>query len=239
LINTISTGKSSIFDPLRRTVFPDISLEKLNIPSFSSISSSTSTFFTPISAFNYKSALTSFLHPPNPPNIPPSSFNGIGGAGGNNNNNKNSPVLLLIGNIFKKKKRFGDNETEIIVFNDTERLDNEERKEYTSFLDWWEAKTAKSHGLLIYFMPAIVSQVKLLSNMGLFLLDRMGQYLQPTMLAATFALFTPVGMETIRKAMIASILISGVFMFIDTYRAGAYWTPLQSPSNDSYAVVTG
>ena len=127
---------------------------------------------------------------------------------------------------------------------DTEDLPKEHfssntKKPTKTLNDLWIENTRNSKGLLVFLLPTIFNQIALLHTISIFLIDRLAQYLQPSIFLLACTLMHPNGIRFIRKVLWGSISLGAVFMFKDTIAAGANWAPLLSPSNESYAVVTG
>jgi len=112
-------------------------------------------------------------------------------------------------------------------------------KKSRSLSDLWAEKTQNSKGLLVFLMPAILNQLYLLSSMSSFLVDRLAQYLQPTMVFLACTLMQPVGVSFVRNLLFGSVALGALFMIKDTVCTGSLWTPLPRFVDDSYAVVTG
>ena len=103
---------------------------------------------------------------------------------------------------------------------------------------WWEGQTKGSRGILIWLLPALLSQLVILKSVVPLFTDRISQYLQPLAVFLFVALTPGKGMRLFQNIMLTSSAIGTCFMFRDTYCAGSSWLPLE-PREDSYAVVTG
>ena len=106
-----------------------------------------------------------------------------------------------------------------------------------SLQTWWETHTKGSRGILIWLMPALLSQLMILRTVVPFFMDRLSQYLQPLTIAGLLALTPGKGIRTIQKILLTSAGIGTCFMFRDTYCAGSSWLPLEA-KEDSYAIIT-
>ena len=103
---------------------------------------------------------------------------------------------------------------------------------------WWEGQTKGSRGILIWLLPAVLSQLVILKSVVPLFTDRISQYLQPLAVFLFVALTPGKGLRLFQNIMLTSSAIGTCFMFRDTYCAGSSWLPLE-PREDSYAVVTG
>jgi short-subunit dehydrogenase len=105
---------------------------------------------------------------------------------------------------------------------------------------WWGGKTKGRRGVLVWFMPAFLSQMVVVQTMLPFLLDRLLLYQQPELLLLTAALSQPMLQKGLKLVISSGIWSGVVFMAYDSYRAGSKWTPFSAGvSGDSYALVTG
>ena len=161
-----------------------------------------------------------------------------------NNNNNN-----LFNNLFSKNGTRSDGRKKLSRDgkggkgkNDNAKDVMKYRRKYEpmmpSIYQWWERKTRGSSGLLLVLVPAMLSQLMILKTAIPFFVDRLSQYLQPVYVGTLVTLFQPQGPKIIQSILLASSLLGGLFMLVDTYRAGSSWIPLV-PQEDSYAVVTG
>ena len=103
----------------------------------------------------------------------------------------------------------------------------------------WNNWTKGRRGLIVFFFPSVFAQVCLICNMGTFLMDRFTQYLQPGMVFVSFVLLNPYSIRVIRNSIFGSVFIGSILMLYDTFRCGAMWSPMTTPEEESYAVVTG
>ena len=126
------------------------------------------------------------------------------------------------------------------AFNGTLVRDNKQQKQQQqlSVYTWWENQTKGSRGILVWLMPAILSQLMILRTVVPFFTDRLSQYMQPLSIATILALMPGKGLRLLQNICLASAGVGTFFMFRDTYSAGSSWLPLES-REDSYAVVTG
>jgi len=107
-----------------------------------------------------------------------------------------------------------------------------------SMRSWWESHTKGSRGILIWLMPALLSQLAIMRTVVPFFTDRLSQYLQPMAIAMFVGLSPGKGLRMLQNVLLTSAGIGACFMFRDTYCAGSSWLPLEA-KEDSYAVVTG
>lgn len=103
---------------------------------------------------------------------------------------------------------------------------------------WWNLNTANRSGLLIYLVPAVLSQLIVLDKALPFVINRVVQYVQPTFIALLFSLSSLRSIRLVQTIMLASISTGIACMLVDTYQAGANWAPLHAKC-DSYALITG
>ena len=103
---------------------------------------------------------------------------------------------------------------------------------------WWESHTKGSKGLLIWLMPALLSQLSILRTVIPFFTERLSQYIQPMGIAMLVGLTPGKGIRALRNLLLSSAAIGAGFMFRDTFCAGSSWLPLEA-KEDSYAVITG
>jgi len=108
-----------------------------------------------------------------------------------------------------------------------------------ALLKWWEKKSIGRKGLLVWLMPALLSQLALLQTIIPFITDRLLQYVQPELVIVTTMLSRQVTLNVLKVAFSASIWTGLWYMLQDTYVAGSRWSPVGKPAGDSYALVTG
>jgi hypothetical protein len=174
--------------------------------------------------------IMNFKFSPIPP-IPPSHHGPVGQSG------RGMPIKFSLFPFFGKNA----SRTLLADIDDYFRYDDfaSTSKKTLSLGDVWANKTHNSKGLLIFLMPAVLNQLTLLSSMSSFLVDRLAQYLQPTMVLLACTLMQPAGVSFVRGLLFGSIALGAIFMVKDTILTGSLWTPLPRPVEDSYAIVTG
>ena len=156
----------------------------------------------------------------------------IGGAGGGGG---------LLGRATKDGPSFGPMSL-LRVFNGTlinsGKQQKEQQRQQLTLQTWWDSHTKGSRGILVWLMPAILSQLVILRTVVPFFTDRLSQYMQPLSIAILLALTPARGLRLLQNICLASAAVGTCFMFRDTYLAGSSWLPLET-REDSYAVVTG
>lgn len=126
-------------------------------------------------------------------------------------------------------------------FNSTSRpsvFGRQQQPQQFSLKSWWENHTKGSRGILIWLMPALLSQLAILRTVVPFFMDRLSQYMQPLAIAVLVALTPGKGLRAFQNILLVGAGLGTCLMFRDTYCAGSSWLPLEA-KDDSYAVITG
>jgi hypothetical protein len=90
-------------------------------------------------------------------------------------------------------------------FNDTPAASSNSTT-IPEMIDWWEKKTAKRKGLLIWMVPAVLGQLIVLNRAVPFVIDRLSQYMQPIFIMTSLLLWQrngPIAMQALLWSSIA------------------------------------
>lgn len=172
--------------------------------------------FIKISRNNIKTLLSLFDGGNNV--IPPTSNSLIDDFNSNNNN-------LYITSI-KNETIIPIEQYDIGLFNKTKVKNNKFNKKKQnkfSFEKWWENQTKGRSGLLLFLLPTIVMQLRILQTAAPFVFERLSQYLNPLSMIVSILLLKPSGIHYVRWFMLSSIVIGGLHMIVDTYNTGTSW----------------
>ena len=120
----------------------------------------------------------------------------------------------------------------------SQQQQQQQQQQQFSMRTWWESHTKGSKGLLIWLMPALLSQLAILRTVIPFFTELLSQYIQPMGIAMLVGLTPGKGIRALRNLLLSSAAIGAGFMFRDTFCAGSSWLPLEA-KEDSYAVITG
>eukprot|EP01041_Mallomonas_annulata_P008737 gene8737-18056_t len=141
-------------------------------------------------------------------------------------------ILMAIANVTTRNNNNNNNKSNIISLNPNKNFMKFSLKE------WIDNKIANRRGLLVWLLPALYAQMVVLRAAFPFVYNRMMQYIQPELVALSLMLSTATGSRVVQTGIWTSVFIGTGFMFYDTLAAGAGWLAV-TPSNDSYAIVTG
>jgi hypothetical protein len=104
--------------------------------------------------------------------------------------------------------------------------------------DAWGNVIKNRSGILIFLIPAMISQYRLLSAAFPFFIDRAFQYIHPLQFISLGALYSKAGVHAARFVLCASIASGVVCMLQDSFALGSVWSSM-TPKNDSVAIVLG
>ena len=108
----------------------------------------------------------------------------------------------------------------------------------TDFKEWWEDKSKGRSGLLVFLVPAVISQISILKRVTPFIFGITSQYIDPISLLTYYSLKNKYMLQYAKRFTLACVGFSFVSMMTDLYFGGSLFIPLVAKS-DSYALITG
>ena len=103
----------------------------------------------------------------------------------------------------------------------------------------WKSFSEGRSGLLVILVPAVLTQAFILQRILPFFVDRLVQYLNPTLIAISMLLQSPKTLDIVQSGIWSVISIGGAYMLYDTFKTGSSWSPLPPPERETFALITG
>ena len=109
----------------------------------------------------------------------------------------------------------------------------------SSTLRRWRSFSEGRSGLLVILVPAVLTQAFILQRILPFFVDRLVQYLNPTLIAISMLLQNPRTLDVVQSGIWSVVSIGGAYMLYDTFQTGSSWSPLAPPETETFALITG
>ena len=103
----------------------------------------------------------------------------------------------------------------------------------------WRSFSEGRSGLLVILVPAALTQAFILQRILPFFVDRLVQYLNPTLIVISMLLQSPKTLDLVQSGIWGVISMGGAYMLYDTFKTGSLWSLVPPPESDTFALITG